>query len=101
MQVGYDDEGMPIGIQFMGPPWSEATLLRAAFAMEVLKTKLFISLNVHNIWLQLNCHSHNIYFYTNLSNPFITYGYRQSYLQCYDNVKPKTERKSIPTLENS
>ena len=66
-QVGYDDEGMPIGIQFMGPPWSEATLLRAAFAMEVLKTKLFISLNVHNIWYR---HSHhNICFYTNLSNP--------------------------------
>lgn len=34
--VGYDKSGMPIGIQFIGRPWSEATLLRLAFAIEAL-----------------------------------------------------------------
>lgn len=34
-QVGYDKSGMPIGLQFIGPPWSEATLLHLAFAMQV------------------------------------------------------------------
>ncbi|XP_057816510.1 fatty acid amide hydrolase isoform X2 [Cryptomeria japonica] len=34
--VGYDKLGMPIGLQFIGRPWSEATLLRLAFATEVL-----------------------------------------------------------------
>ncbi|KAH9310158.1 hypothetical protein KI387_038069, partial [Taxus chinensis] len=32
--VGYDTFGMPIGIQFIGRPWSEATLLRLACAVE-------------------------------------------------------------------
>lgn len=34
--VGYDDEGMPIGLQLLGRPWSEATLLRVACAIEKL-----------------------------------------------------------------
>eukprot|EP00250_Pteridium_aquilinum_P012631 c20844_g1_i1 orf=387-2228(-) len=34
--VGYDAEGMPIGLQLLGRPWSEATLLRVAFAIEKL-----------------------------------------------------------------
>lgn len=37
--VGYDTTGMPIGIQLLGRPWSEATLLRVAFVIE----KLFAS----------------------------------------------------------
>ncbi|XP_057815301.2 fatty acid amide hydrolase isoform X2 [Cryptomeria japonica] len=32
--VGYDASGMPIGLQFIGRPWSEATLLRLACATE-------------------------------------------------------------------
>ncbi|XP_010547869.1 PREDICTED: fatty acid amide hydrolase-like [Tarenaya hassleriana] len=34
--VGYDKDGLPIGIQFIGKPWSEATLIHLAFAMQVL-----------------------------------------------------------------
>ncbi|KAK8965846.1 Fatty acid amide hydrolase [Platanthera guangdongensis] len=34
--AGYDTEGMPIGLQFIGRPWSEATLLHIAFAMQTL-----------------------------------------------------------------
>ncbi|XP_038989834.1 uncharacterized protein LOC103701393 [Phoenix dactylifera] len=48
--VGYDKGGMPIGLQFIGRPWSEATLLHLAFAMEALcigsyrKPKVFYDL---------------------------------------------------------
>lgn len=34
--VGYDKEGLPIGLQLIGRPWSEATLLRLAAAIENL-----------------------------------------------------------------
>lgn len=33
-QVGQDKGGLPIGLQFIGRPWSEATLLHIAFAMQ-------------------------------------------------------------------
>ncbi|PWA34666.1 amidase [Artemisia annua] len=34
--VGYDKAGLPIGIQFIGKPWSEALLIQIAYAMEAL-----------------------------------------------------------------
>jgi Asp-tRNA(Asn)/Glu-tRNA(Gln) amidotransferase A subunit family amidase len=34
-QVGYDKQGLPIGLQLIGRPWGEATLLRLASAVEV------------------------------------------------------------------
>ncbi|CAJ1961400.1 unnamed protein product [Sphenostylis stenocarpa] len=34
--VGYDKEGLPIGLQIMGRPWAEATVLRVASAVEKL-----------------------------------------------------------------
>ncbi|KAF4366394.1 hypothetical protein F8388_018842 [Cannabis sativa] len=34
--VGYDESGMPIGLQFIGRPWCEATLIHIAFAMQAL-----------------------------------------------------------------
>ncbi|KAJ4844365.1 hypothetical protein Tsubulata_029729 [Turnera subulata] len=34
--VGYDRNGLPIGLQFIGRPWSEATLIHVAFAMQAL-----------------------------------------------------------------
>lgn len=34
-QVGYDKEGLPIGLQLIGRPWAEASLLRVASAVEV------------------------------------------------------------------
>nr|AFK37920.1 unknown [Lotus japonicus] len=32
--VGYDKEGLPIGLQIIGRPWAEATILRVASAVE-------------------------------------------------------------------
>lgn len=32
--VGYDRGGLPIGLQFIGRPWAEATLLHVAFATQ-------------------------------------------------------------------
>eukprot|EP01018_Ginkgo_biloba_P000931 Gb_10455 [translate_table: standard] len=37
--VGYDKFGMPIGLQFIGRPWAEATLLHLARATETLCAK--------------------------------------------------------------
>lgn len=37
LQVGYDKVGLPIGLQFIGKPWSEATLIHLAYAMQVKK----------------------------------------------------------------
>jgi len=34
--VGYDKDGLPIGLQLIGRPWAEATLLRLASAIEEL-----------------------------------------------------------------
>ncbi|XP_047322897.1 fatty acid amide hydrolase-like isoform X2 [Impatiens glandulifera] len=34
--VGYDKQGLPIGLQFIGRPWAEATILRLAAAVEEL-----------------------------------------------------------------
>ncbi|XP_020588948.1 fatty acid amide hydrolase-like [Phalaenopsis equestris] len=34
--AGYDTSGMPIGLQFIGKPWSEATLLHLANAVQAL-----------------------------------------------------------------
>ncbi|KAG0499709.1 hypothetical protein HPP92_004400 [Vanilla planifolia] len=39
--VGYDKGGMPVGLQFIGKPWSEATLLHIAFALQVLLIKSY------------------------------------------------------------
>lgn len=35
LQVGYDKLGLPIGLQLIGRPWGEATILRMAAAVEV------------------------------------------------------------------
>ncbi|KAK2384917.1 fatty acid amide hydrolase [Trifolium repens] len=34
--VGYDKSGLPIGLQFIGRPWAEATLIHLAFAMQAI-----------------------------------------------------------------
>ncbi|EXC28052.1 Fatty acid amide hydrolase [Morus notabilis] len=34
--VGYDKLGLPIGLQFIGRPWSEATLIHMAFATQAI-----------------------------------------------------------------
>uniref|UniRef100_A0A2P2MGD5 Fatty acid amide hydrolase-like n=1 Tax=Rhizophora mucronata TaxID=61149 RepID=A0A2P2MGD5_RHIMU len=35
--VGYDKKGLPIGLQFIGRPWSESTLIHMASALEALR----------------------------------------------------------------
>ncbi|CAH1420447.1 unnamed protein product [Lactuca virosa] len=37
--VGYDKQGLPIGLQIMGRPWGEATILRLAAAFEGLRAE--------------------------------------------------------------
>lgn len=34
--VGYDKQGLPIGLQLIGRPWAEASILRLAAAVEEL-----------------------------------------------------------------
>ena len=49
-QVGYDKEGLPIGLQIMGRPWAEATVLALAAAVEVLSLSVsfyHLSVMVH------------------------------------------------------
>ncbi|XP_020106586.1 fatty acid amide hydrolase-like [Ananas comosus] len=41
IMVGYDKGGLPIGLQFIGRPWSEATLLHLALAMQALCIKSY------------------------------------------------------------
>lgn len=38
-QVGYDRAGLPVGLQFIGRPWAEATLLHLAYATQQACTK--------------------------------------------------------------
>ncbi|KAI3715905.1 hypothetical protein L6452_22894 [Arctium lappa] len=37
--VGYDKQGLPIGLQIIGRPWGEATILRLAAAVEGLRVE--------------------------------------------------------------
>lgn len=36
VSVGHDKLGLPIGLQFIGRPWSEATIIHLAFAMQAI-----------------------------------------------------------------
>ncbi|KAK9071080.1 hypothetical protein SSX86_009648 [Deinandra increscens subsp. villosa] len=37
--IGYDKQGLPIGLQIIGRPWGEATILRLAAAFEALRVE--------------------------------------------------------------
>ncbi|KAG6775347.1 hypothetical protein POTOM_018791 [Populus tomentosa] len=41
--VGYDKNGLPIGLQFIGRPWSEPTLIHIAYAMQLTLAILLVS----------------------------------------------------------
>lgn len=43
MQVGYDKQGLPIGLQLIGRPWGEASMLRLATAVEVSNSLIISS----------------------------------------------------------
>lgn len=45
VQVGHDKQGLPIGLQLIGRPWGEATILRVASAVEVM---IFCSSNIRS-----------------------------------------------------
>lgn len=47
-QVGYDKQGLPIGLQLIGRPWGEASLLRMASAIEVSYQSFY------NCWMKEN-----------------------------------------------
>ena len=54
VKVGYGKGGLPIGLQFIGRPWSEATLLHIAFAMQASgRSVLFLNLLLRpeSLWL--------------------------------------------------
>ncbi|CAN1284569.1 Fatty acid amide hydrolase [Linum perenne] len=44
--VGYDNQGLPVGLQLIGRPWGEATILRLAFAIQVWNTLSEMVINV-------------------------------------------------------
>lgn len=43
MQVGYDKQGLPIGLQLIGRPWGESSILRLASAIEVSTFRLSVN----------------------------------------------------------
>lgn len=49
VQVGYDKQGLPIGLQLLGRPWAEASILRLAAAIEVL-APFHLKLNKRGLW---------------------------------------------------
>ncbi|MBA0664134.1 hypothetical protein Goklo_004183, partial [Gossypium klotzschianum] len=46
--VGYDKAGLPIGLQFMGKPWSEPTLMHVAYAMQTFGFRPCASRNIES-----------------------------------------------------
>jgi len=40
LPCGYDENGMPIGLQIIGKPFGEAAILNAAYALEKTITKM-------------------------------------------------------------
>lgn len=36
IQIGHDKDRLPIGLQLIGRPWGEASILRVASALEVI-----------------------------------------------------------------
>ncbi|XP_071726248.1 fatty acid amide hydrolase-like [Rutidosis leptorrhynchoides] len=47
--VGYDNQGLPIGLQIIGRPWGEATILRLAAAFEELRDETKKPVSYFNI----------------------------------------------------
>jgi hypothetical protein len=89
-QVGYDKNGLPIGLQFIGRPWSEPTLIHIAYAMQVYYQVLrFRFLYYFSLWPSIWIFKFRIKMFTSLTVQVFTN--LAICMICYSNFFPNPE----------